>query len=77
MIQQSVADYFDEDIYDQMIEDYDEKKPDIWYDEKQKRVEMGNMIMEITEAFKPGWDAEYYEDADDDNDDDDTDGDES
>lgn len=60
MVQKAVTDHWREDIYDQMVEDYEDvvNEPENKYEK-----DIAGMIQKITEAFKPGWDNEFYEDA--------------
>jgi hypothetical protein len=60
MVQDSVDNYYDQDIYDDMEEKYSEdpeEMNDTDLDEARKK-----MYTKITEAFKEGWDVDYHDD---------------
>lgn len=60
IVQDSIDQYYDQSIYDQMVENYEDvtNEPENVYEK-----DIAGMIEKITEAFKPGWDNEYYEDV--------------
>jgi hypothetical protein len=62
LVQKAVDDHYRQDIYEEMLEDY-ERKPDSYFTDEQRGKAIGNMIDTITEAFKPDWDKEHYEDV--------------
>jgi hypothetical protein len=74
----SVDEYWDESIYDEMVDEYEDAKPEEpeSMDEDQLNDAKKTMCKKVSEEFYPGWGADggyYEEDEDEDFDEDDTD----